>query len=123
MTLAVLVDMNLSPEWIDVLVHGGMRAVHCSKVGNPQATDLEIMQWAIENSHAILTHDLDFGTALALTRAIGPSILQIRTQNMLPERIGPLVLAAIKEHRQTIQEGALVVVDQVRSRVRVLPLK
>jgi hypothetical protein len=32
-------------------------------------------RWAIANSYAVFTHDLDFGTMLALSGADGPSVL------------------------------------------------
>ena len=42
-TTRVLVDMNLSPEWIPVLRSYGWDAVHWSAVGDPRARDAEIM--------------------------------------------------------------------------------
>ena len=36
------------------------------------------MQWAITNGYAVFTHDLDFGTMLALSGADGPSVLPVR---------------------------------------------
>jgi hypothetical protein len=59
---------------------------------------------------------------LALTHAAGPSGLQVRAQNVLPEDIGPVVIAALRQHDAALAAGALVVVDVKKSRVRVLPL-
>ena len=59
---------------------------------------------------------------LALTHATGPSVLQVRGQSVLPEDIGPEVLAALRQHDAALTAGALVVVDVKKSRVRVLPL-
>ncbi len=80
------------------------------------------MAWALANAHVVSTHDLDFGTMLALTHAAGPSVLQVRGQNVLPDDIGPLVIAALRQHDAALSAGALVVVDVKKSRVRVLPL-
>ena len=80
------------------------------------------MAWALANAHVVFTHDLDFGTMLALTHAAGPSVLQVRGQNVLPDDIGPLVIAALRQHDAALSAGALVVVDVKKSRVRVLPL-
>ena len=49
-------------------------------------------RWAIANGYAVFTHDLDFVTMLALSGADGPSVLQVRCLNVLPEAIGTLVL-------------------------------
>lgn len=122
MSLSIVVDMNLSEEWVSLLVQEGWAAVHWSRVGDPRAEDAEIMAWALANQRIVFTHDLDFTTILALTRATGPSVLQARGQNVLPEVLGPQVIAAIRQHEPDLLAGALVVVDVARSRVRVLPL-
>ena len=51
-------------------------------VGHPRANDATIMAWASAHGHVVFTHDLDFGTALALTHADGPSVIQVRTQRV-----------------------------------------
>jgi predicted nuclease of predicted toxin-antitoxin system len=122
MSLAIVVDMNLSQEWVDLLKSAGWSAVHWSGVGPIDAEDSDIMAWAVANSHAVFTHDLDFGTTLALTRALGPSVLQIRTQRVLPEHVGAHVLAALKQYEPELTSGAIVVIEAAKSRVRVLPL-
>jgi predicted nuclease of predicted toxin-antitoxin system len=70
----------------------------------------------------VFTHDLDFGTTLALTHAAGPSVLQIRGHNVLPDHMESVVVAALRQHDADLAAGALVVVDEKRSRVRVLPI-
>jgi predicted nuclease of predicted toxin-antitoxin system len=69
--MKLLVDMNLSPERVAVLQAAGWEAVHWSKVGNLRAADSEIMAWAKLDGHIVFTHDLDFGSRLALTQAEG----------------------------------------------------
>ena len=79
------------------------------------------MAWARNHSHLVFTHDLDFGAALALTHASGPSVLQVRGRNVLPEQIGDLVVATLRQHEAALLAGALVIVEQSKVRVRVLP--
>ena len=122
MSVRLVLDMNLSVEWVAELASHGWSAVHWSTVGDPSAEDSVIMAWARANGHVVFTHDLDFGTMLALTHATGPSVLQMRGQNVLPEDIGPIVIAALRQHDAALAAGALVVVDLKKSRVRVLPL-
>ena len=122
MSIRLLLDMNLSPEWVSVLTTAGWPAVHWSAVGDPRATDVTIMAWAVAQCRAIFTHDLDFGTALALTHAGAPSVIQMRSQRVLPEHMGPVVLGALKQYEAELTAGALVVVEPSKSRVRVLPL-
>ena len=122
MSLQIVVDMNLSVEWIALLEQAGWRAIHWSAIGDPRANDATIMAWALTHEHLVFTHDLDFGTALALTHAGGPSVIQVRGPKVLPEHMGPVVLAALKQYETELIAGALVVVEQAKSRVRVLPL-
>lgn len=121
MSVQLLVDMNLSAEWVSELARHGWSAVHWSTVGDPSAEDSVIMAWAVAHGHVVFTHDLDFGTMLALTHATGPSVLQVRGRSVLPEDIGPAVVATLRQYDAALAAGALVVVDVNKSRVRVLP--
>jgi predicted nuclease of predicted toxin-antitoxin system len=123
MTIRVLVDMNLSPEWVRVLIDEGWEAVHWSAVGDPRAPDAEIMAWALAHDHLVFTHDLDFGTTLALTHSAGPSVLQIRGKHVLPENVAPLIVTTLRRYEEELKMGALAVVEGSRSRIRVLPIK
>ena len=114
--------MNLSPEWVSTLEKHGWHAVHWSTVGNPRAADRDIMSWAAAHHCIVFTHDMDFGAMLALTHETGPSVLQIRAENVLPEHLEGVVIAALEQHEADLSSGALVVVDEGRSRVRVLPI-
>jgi predicted nuclease of predicted toxin-antitoxin system len=122
MRVNVLIDMNLSPDWVPVLQCRSWPAVHWSTVGDPRATDRTIMDWAVANGYMVFTHDLDFGTMLALTHATGPSVLQVRAEDVLPDHLEGIVIGALKQHAAELASGALVVVDESRSRVRVLPI-
>lgn len=122
MTLRFLIDMNLSPDWAPTLQRHGWDAAHWSAVGEPSASDREIMDWAAAHGYVVFTHDLDFGTMLALTRANGPSVIQIRAEDPLPDCLERVVAAALSQHEAELASGALVVVDERRGRVRLLPI-
>jgi predicted nuclease of predicted toxin-antitoxin system len=113
--------MNLSPEWVQLLEKAGWAAVHWSKVGVAGAEDRELMAWASAHEHVVFTHDLDFGSALALTHASEPSVIQLRGQRVLPEHVGRLVLAALRQYETEFASGVLVVIEESKSRVRILP--
>jgi predicted nuclease of predicted toxin-antitoxin system len=120
--MKLLVDMNLSPDWVAVLKEAGWETVHWSGIGNPRAADSEIMAWAMQNRHVVFTHDLDFGTMLALTQAEGPSVVQVRTQDVTPVAIGKLVVSALRQFQTELERGALIILDEARARARILPL-
>ena len=119
----LVVDMNLSPDWVAVLETAGWKTVHWFSIGNPRAADSEIMAWARLNGYVVLTHDLDFGTMLALTQAESPSVFQVRTQDVSPAGISKLVITALRQFQSELERGALVVVDRANVRARILPLK
>lgn len=56
--------MNLSPEWQTLLSKNHHEAIHCSSIGDHNALDKVIMQWARENGFIVFTNDLDFGILL-----------------------------------------------------------
>lgn len=120
--MKILVDMNLSPGWCRVLERHGHTCVHWSEVGDPRASDTIIMEWARQNHHVVLTHDLDFGTILAFTQASAPSVVQIRMEDVLAPAMEMLLVNILRDYEAELTAGALVVLDESKSRIRVLPL-
>ncbi len=76
--------MNLSPLWVEAFEGQGYEATHWSRVGDPGAPDRDILDWARREGYVVFTHDLDFTRLLALTHAEGPSVIQLRSQSVLP---------------------------------------
>src|SRR5262245_58121105 len=97
MSIKILIDMNLSPEWISVFEQEGWAAIHWSAIGEPTADDTTIMHWASTNGYVVFTHDLDFGAILAATRAIAPSVIQLRAQDILPYKFANSIIASIHQ--------------------------
>lgn len=121
--MKILIDMNLSPDWATALAAANFEAVHWSSVGSPRAEDTEIMAYARANGYLVFTHDLDFGTLLALTQAESPSVIQVRAQNILPAHLARTVIEVLRSYQSVLEQGALIVVDENRARVRILPLQ
>jgi predicted nuclease of predicted toxin-antitoxin system len=121
--MKILIDMNLSPNWTPVFDAAGIESIHWSNVGKHDAPDNEIMKYAEKRGYIIFTHDLDFGDILAATGAESPSVIQVRTQNPVPDMIGTHLLSAIQKFQSYLVEGALITVDLSRSRARILPLE
>jgi predicted nuclease of predicted toxin-antitoxin system len=114
-----LVDMNLSkPALGSVPDQQGIR----STVGQPNAPDSEILRFAAANGWIVFTHDLDFGMLLAVEKTAGPSVIQVRSQDVLPSAIGEIVIRAIEAAEAYLEAGALVTVDPYRHRIRLLPI-
>ena len=121
--MKLLVDMNLAPSWVGVLVDAGIDAAHWSTLGAGNAPDSEIMDYAKANGCVVLTHDLDFGAILAATHGKKPSVVQIRAEDVSAQAIGKYVIAALRQMATELDEGALLTVDTSRTRLRVLPFQ
>lgn len=121
--MKLLVDMNLSPQWVGYLATAGFAAAHWSALGASNAPDSELMAFAKMHGYIVLTHDLDFGAMLAATQGAKPSVVQVRAADVSPEAIGKQVIAALGQLTQDLEDGALVTIDANRTRLRVLPLR
>lgn len=121
--MKLVVDMNLSPRWVSVLGDAGIEAAHWSTLGDPKASDSEIMAYAKANRYVVLTHDLDFGTILAATGGDKPSVVQIRSEDVSPDVIGKPVIEALRQMTSELERGALLSFNPNHMRVRILPLQ
>jgi predicted nuclease of predicted toxin-antitoxin system len=119
--MKLLLDMNLSPDWVQTLAALGWKAVHWSSIGDPRAEDREIMAWASANNYVVVTHDLDFGAMLVATQAARPSVIQARAQNVTPLSLAPVLDRVLRQFQPELEAGALVVFDVATTRVRILP--
>lgn len=120
--MKILVDMNLSPVWVQVLRDAGFEAIHWRDIGERDAPDSVVLEWAKQHRHAVFTHDLDFGAILAASGAAAPSVIQFRVVDPLPAAVATVVLSAIRRFEPELREGALLSIEPARARARVLPL-
>lgn len=119
--MKLLVDMNLSPQWIPFLRDAGWEAIHWSDVGKADAGDVEIMAYAAAHDYVVVTHDLDFGAILAVTHGKKPSVVQIRSEDVSPKVIGRQTAAALRQVQRELEAGALLTIESERIRLRLLP--
>ena len=120
--MKIIVDMCLSPKWAEALNAAGIEARHWSSLGAGNAPDSSIFDFARQDGSVILTADLDFGTLLAGARSGKPSVIQLRLPRISLEKAWEPTLRALTQFRAEIEAGALVSIDAVTARVRILPL-
>ena len=118
----ILIDMNLSPSWVGAFEKAGHEATHWQSIGRGNEPDQKIMDWAMSNHCIVFTHDLDFSHILAATKAEGPSVIQVRGEDVLPDAISAQVFKVISQFQKELIEGALISVDLQNARIRILPL-
>ena len=121
--MKLLIDMNLSPQWVPFLADYAIEAIHWSAIGPANATDQVLMDYARDLGMIVLTHDLDFSAILAATNGRKPSVVQLRLGNLIPENAFAWLVAVLRQTAAELDAGALVTLDRKRPRIRILPLR
>jgi predicted nuclease of predicted toxin-antitoxin system len=120
--MRLLVDEALQDAVAHRLATAGHDATHVRILGLAGHTDDEVMALAIADDRILVTTDTDFGTILALTGAAGPSILLLRgIGDSVDERVDALLDVLLRAER-VLSEGAVVVIEPDRYRIRYLPI-
>ena len=60
---------------------------------------------------------------LAITQTNAPSVIQVRTQNVFPDKLSKLVLNALKQFELELTTGALVTINEAKAKATILPIK
>jgi predicted nuclease of predicted toxin-antitoxin system len=118
-----LADMGISPYSVAFLQGLGYDAVHLHAQGLDRLGDPAILEKAREESRVLLTHDLDFGELIAASGARLPSVVIFRLRNMRPETVNQYTQGIIKQHRESLEQGAIISVTERQVRVRLLPIE
>lgn len=118
-----LVDQNLSPLLATGLREAGHDAVHTIDLGLERAGDADVLHRARGDDRILVSADTDFGGLLAESGAASPSVVLIRrSADRSADRLLRVVLANLPTVQDALAEGAIVVFDAERVRVRRLPL-
>lgn len=118
-----LLDENIPPSLATKLKEVGYETRHVFDIGLNASPDFSIADFAASNDEVIITHDTDFGTILALTGHIRPSVILFRWQKTTIETLFLFLKAHLPALATPLEAGSLIVVDEDKIRVRSLPLK
>lgn len=106
-------------EWLNTQGHD---ARHLSTEGLHRASDERIFSKAAREDRTIITFDLDFGEIVARTKDRKPSVLLFRVADARRQKIIDRLKAVITAAGGSLEAGAVVVIEDTRHRVRLLPI-
>lgn len=115
-------DAGISPRTIDHLRQAGHDAFHGRERGVERASDTELCELARSEERVVPAFDLDFGTILALNMLTRPSVIIFRLSDESAPSVNARLDVVIHEQSTALQDGALVLVEDSRYRVRALPI-
>ena len=118
-----LADVGISLGTVMALRKAGYDAVHLSEQGLQRLPDDEILKKADREGRVVLTFDLDFSDLLALGLSKSPSVIIFRLLDETPASVIPRMMAILRERRQELEGGAVIMVEDARYRLRRLPIK
>ena len=105
--MRLLLDNNLSPRLVDVLLAAGWDVVHVASLELRSAPDRIVLEAARRDGRHLVSADTDFGALLASSHATGPSVVLVR--RVIGRRVNDLadiLIANLPRSRTTSNKHA-----------------
>lgn len=87
------------------------------------ATDRQVLGRAIGDGRTVLTQDLDFSAAIALSGKAFPSLITLRLSSSRVEHVNSVLQNTLPLVEQDVVDGTIVTVEDHRLRRRPLPIR
>lgn len=117
-----LADMNISPLTVEQLRNLEWDVIRVSEIMDIRSKDTEILLYARENDRVIITQDIDFSMLLAISGFKKPSVINLRLEENKPDLATKRLLNVVTAMENELAEGAVLSVDEVSVRYRLLPI-
>ena len=118
-----LADAGISPKTVEFLRRGGHDAIHVRELAMQRAADRLLAEKARTDNRILLTFDLDFGAILALGVVDRPSAVIFRLADETADSVNRRLEAVLSEQAKALESGALILVEDARYRIRLLPIR
>jgi len=119
--MKLLLDQGLPRSTVEHLHKFGIEATHVGELGLATASDERILKFAVQEGFVVATLDADFH-ALAMSKAISPSVVRIRIEGLRAEGLADLLKNVLEICADALKRGAMVSVTEGAVRMRQLPL-
>lgn len=122
MKLKFIADVHISPYTISSLQKKGYQITRITEYLPSTASDVEIIEFAIQHSAVIITQDLDFSALISQSGLSQPSVVSLRIGNVKPEVVTQKLQQVLPQIEPELAAGAIVSVEENRFRIRKLPV-
>lgn len=115
-------DMCVDVRVIEWLRSVGHDAVHLREEQLHRLPDGEVFVKGRAEGRIVLTLDLDFGEIAAFSKGEHASVILFRLHNTRFAHVIRRLAAVLEQSRDSLEKGAVIVVEESRHRVRYLPI-
>jgi predicted nuclease of predicted toxin-antitoxin system len=119
--MKLLLDQGLPRSTVKHLA-AAVVAEHVGDLGLARVPDDVILAEARQRDAIVVTLDADFHQALAVTRAMSPSVVRIRIERLKGHQLAAILIQVVANASAELKAGAVVLVTPGRMRVRSLPI-
>ncbi|MCG6550813.1 MAG: DUF5615 family PIN-like protein [Candidatus Magnetominusculus sp. LBB02] len=116
-----LADMGVSWRVVAWLREKGHDALHLRDEGLQRLPNGKIFEKASSEKRIVLTFDLDFGEIMALSNNRPMTVIIFRLHNTRSAHVIDRLNRVLEDSGDAIVHGAIIVVEELRHRVRRLP--
>jgi len=102
-------------EWLEAQNH---EVAHLRDLGLHTLPDLQIFEKAVAERRVILTFDLDFGEITAYAKGKRAGVVLFRLHNTRARHVVERLSRVLADSSTALREGAIVIVEESRHRVR-----
>ena len=122
MPITLVLDQGVPRDAAGRLRDLGYECVHVGEVGMSTAADEEILSFALRKDGIVATLDADFHAILAVSGAVGPSVIRIRIQGLSAAEIAEYLHLVSVQFVSELSGGSLVTIKARKTTCHRLPI-
>jgi len=115
--------MGISLKVVEWLRTEGYETIHLRDQALHRLKDPLIFSKAVDEGRVLLTFDLDFGEIASLSGGQIVSVILFRLRNTRTVNVIARLASVLTDASKALEEGAIVIVEDSRHRVRMLPIR